>query len=202
MAGARCTAGEGVGADGTGSISGNSKGCGSIVMGSLGVSMGRGMRAIAVAVVLYMLVGCSRPVSLPQDHLPVPADYQPLRAKDIGARTDSVATASTVAAPPVARSTAMPGVTLQVSPDVIPGCDPLAKIASKIHWQVTDAAITRVTLEISEDPHLVRKLFAQGGTNGEAATGNWVTQGMQFHLLDAATGKELATHVVIHHPCR
>ena len=171
-------------------------------MGSLGVSMGRGMRAIAVAVVLYMLVGCSKPVSLPQDHLPVPADYQPLRARDIGARTDSAATTGTPAAPPIAGSTAMPGVTLQVNPDVIPGCDPLAKIASTIHWQVTAAAITRVTLEISEDSHSVRKLFAQGGANGEAITGNWVAQGMQFHLLDAATGKELATHVVIHHPCR
>ena len=165
--------------------------------------MGRGIRGVVGAVALYMLVGCSKLVSLPQDHLPVPADYQPLRAKDIGARTDSAATTGgTVPALSVAGSAAMPGATLQVKPDVIPGCDPLAKIAAKIHWQVTDAAITRVTLEISEDPHSVRKLFAQGGANGEATTGNWVAQGMQFHLLDAATGKELATHVVIHHPCR
>lgn len=202
MASTGCTADEGVGANDTSSISGNRKGCGSIVMGSLGVSMGCGIRGVVGAVALYMLVGCSKLVSLPQDHLPVPADYQPLRAKDIGARTDSAATTGTVAAPSVVGSTAMPGATLQVKPDVIPGCDPLAKIASKIHWQVTDAAITRVTLEISEDPHSVRKLFAQGGANGEATTGNWVAQGMQFHLLDAATGKELATHVVIHHPCR
>ena len=37
-------------------------------------------------------------------------------------------------------------------------------------------------------------LFVTGGSSGSATTGNWVTDGMTFFLVDSATGQTLATY--------
>lgn len=156
-----------------------------------------------LAVVLCLLAGCSGRVSLPEDHLPLPANYRPLQSKDIGARTDATAVPAptTASAPRPPATVASAGVTLTVAPSMLPGCDPGATATVTIHWRVNAPSVTGVKLEVSESPHSGHKLFAQGGLTGSATTGHWVTRGMQFHLLDAVSGKTLATHVVTQPGC-
>ena len=151
---------------------------------------------------LCLISGCSRGVTLPADQLPVPANYKPLRAQDIGARADTAFTAPVVnPAPAKSQLPAATGVRLTITPAAIPGCDPQAKITAVIRWRVDTPGTTAVLLEISDAGSAARKLFAQGGASGEATTGQWVSNGMQFHLRDATSGKDLATQVIGHAPC-
>lgn len=152
---------------------------------------------------LCLISGCSRGVTLPADQLPVPANYKPLRAQDIGARADASLAAPAVnpVPPAAAQLPAVAGARLTLTPAAIPGCDPQAKIIAVIRWHVDTPGTTAVLVEISDAGSTARKLFAQGGASGEATTGQWVGNGMQFHLRDASSGKDLATQVIGHAPC-
>lgn len=95
-----------------------------------------------------------------------------------------------------------PTATLLVEPGEVFACDGRDRAISTITWEVTDPAVEKVQVAVASDEDPERKNFAVGGVTGEATTGNWVVAGVRFYLVDAVTGKELATHQVTSSPCR
>jgi hypothetical protein len=127
---------------------------------------------------LLALAGCQK-AAPPADSLPAPSPA-----------------GTTEAARPAAT-----GVTFKVEPGQVHMCDGRDRVVSKVSWQVTDPAVTTVRVEIDTATDPARKTFTAGGATGSEKTGDWVVQGVRFHLMDATTGKELASHQVAGLPC-
>ena len=89
-----------------------------------------------------------------------------------------------------------------VEPADVHMCDGQDRVVSTVRWQVKDPAVTTVRIEVDGDANAERKVFAAGGASGEAKTGDWVVAGVRFHLMDAASGKELGLHQVKGLPCK
>lgn len=98
-------------------------------------------------------------------------------------------------------STALAALT--VDPGQVFACHGRGNGIAKVQWRVKDPAVVDVHLMVgSRGNPAGRKMFAQGGREGEQATGPWVVPGTGFFLLDAASGKALAEYVVTGLPCR
>lgn len=138
-----------------------------------------------VAISAVGLVACSRNTP-PADSLPVPATAE---------TTAPAAAAGTTTAAPSP-------VDLLVEPGVVHMCDGQDRVVSTVKWRVDDAAVSTVRIEVDSTQDPERKTFAAGGATGEAKTGDWVVAGVRFHLVDATTGKELASHEVTGLPCQ
>lgn len=89
---------------------------------------------------------------------------------------------------------------------VVPGevyaCEGRDRTVSTVKWRVKDASIATVRIEVDSAQDPTRKTFAAGGASGEAVTGEWVVAGVRFHLVDAASGKELANYEMKNLPCQ
>ena len=134
---------------------------------------------------MVMLAGCSKNAP-PSDGLPVAAPTEV-------AATPSPPTASDVVADPLADFT--------VDPGVVYSCDGRDRTESTVTWKVKDPSVTvRIEGDSTSDP--MRKTFTIGGASGEARTENWVGAGTRFHLVDGASGKELAGYEVTSLPCQ
>lgn len=104
-------------------------------------------------------------------------------------------------APDQASSTPDTGGTLAVEPGFVTTCKDGDRTVSLVKWQVSKPGVTTVKIEVNGPNDSARKTFAMGGATGEARTGNWVGAGVQFHLVDAASGTQLASHTVDLKPC-
>lgn len=131
--------------------------------------------------------GCSRNQP-PADSLPNPAP---------AAASDASTAASAADKAPPANALA----DFSVEPGVVHACDGQDRVVSTVKWQVKDPAVATVKVEVDSTEDATRKTFTAGGATGEAQTGDWVGAGVRFHLIDAASGKELATHEVTSLPC-
>lgn len=134
------------------------------------------------ALVLAGLVACSRNTP-PVDSLPVPSTT---------GSPDPAGAAAPASSP----------VDFLVEPGVVHMCDGQDRVVSTVKWRVDDASVSTVRIEVDSTQDPERKTFAAGGATGEAKTGDWVVAGVRFHLVDAATGKDLAKHEVSGLPCQ
>lgn len=142
-------------------------------------------------VALAMMSGCAK-TPPPADSLPVPATTTAAPGDHAGA----------TATKPAVTATTNPLVQFSVDPGQVYACDGRDRTVSTVKWQVNDPAVATVRIEVDTAKEPARKTFTNGGNVGEARTGNWVGAGVRFHLVDAATGKELATHEVTSLPCQ
>lgn len=88
-----------------------------------------------------------------------------------------------------------------VEPGHVDACPGNERIVSKVTWSIKDRKITDVKVMLDTEIEPNRKLFAVGGADGSAETGNWVGAGVRFYLIDAKTEKEIARHEVTMLPC-
>ena len=135
-----------------------------------------------VVLTFLTLVGCQQGASPVADSLPKPAGQQ-----------ESV--------PPSNDITAA-NVKFSVEPGQVHACTGQDRVISNVSWQVNDPAVKTVRVEVDEVKAPTRKVFAAGGSVGEAKTDNWVIEGVRFHLMDAGSNKELAMHQVTSLPCK
>jgi len=133
---------------------------------------------IIASLLLLAVAGCER-AEPPADSLPAPIQTPSADA---------------------AKATA-DGVVFKVVPGEVHMCDGRDRVVSDVSWQVSDPAVSTVKVEIDTATDPNRKTFTAGGATGSEKTGDWVVRGVRFHLLDGATGKELASHEVTGLPC-
>ena len=147
------------------------------------------MKSHAIAVFMILLVtgvvGCSRNEP-PADALPVPGPTG----------TEAVKAEGDPSAEPV-----NPLADFTVDPGVVFACDGKDRVVATVKWQVKDPSVTTVRVEVDTAADPMRKTFSAGGAVGEAVTEDWVGEGVRFHLVDAATDKELASYEVTSKPC-
>ena len=146
------------------------------------------MKVNALIVLMVGLsAGCSKNQP-PADSLPNPAPPAASAAPATGAPADQAPPANALA-------------DFSVEPGVVHACDGQDRVVSTVKWQVKDPSVATVRVEVDSTDDATRKTFTAGGATGEAQTGDWVGAGVRFHLVDAASGKELATHEVTSLPC-
>lgn len=124
----------------------------------------------------------------PTDSLPVPAT----------AAVDNAVAPAPVETAPVVN----PLADFTVEPGVVYACDGRDRVVSTVKWQVKDPSVTTVKVQVDTAEEPERKTFTAGGATGEAVTGEWVGKGVRFHLVDAATDKQLASYEVTSLPCQ
>lgn len=92
----------------------------------------------------------------------------------------------TVPPGPVAREV------FSVDPDSIRDCEvEHHALAATVKWSVAPLGVKEVALYI-ENARGERKLWLVGVAAGQATTGEWVSPGLRFLLMDRASGKALA----------
>lgn len=123
-----------------------------------------------------------------------PADSLPVPATVVADNTRAPVPAET--APEV-----NPLADFTVEPGVVYACEGRDRVEATVKWQVKDPAVSTVKVDVDSINDPERKTFAAGGAIGEKRTDDWVVAGVRFHLLDGASGKELATHEVTSLPC-
>ena len=132
-----------------------------------------------------------------------PADAVPETPNDAAA----VAETATVAAPAVAAigkaGSAQEGpYGLVVTPGEVFRCAGRDRVASKLQWSIDDGAVgAMVEVYVFGPGESEGKLFAKGGHEGEAETGNWVFEGTRFAVKDPVANKELISYTVAGIPC-
>lgn len=116
-----------------------------------------------------------------------------------------------VAAAPAAETTAVPAATiaaavpdapgmLTVVPASVSGCPGTVPVIADVSWNVSDATVPSVKVEVGRDGEQ-RKLMVEAGDTGTIKTGPWVSPGVQFTLSDKDSGRELAHYEVTAEPC-
>ena len=93
-------------------------------------------------------------------------------------------------------------VTFTVEPGVVYSCKGRDRTTSIVKWKVTRAGVSSIKVSVMGPDSPEKKLFAQLGPTGEATTGNWVTKGVKFQLVNANTGEELASYIISELPCK
>ena len=112
-------------------------------------------------------------------------------------------------AQPAVAAVATEGVTqngpyeLKVNPGQVFRCAGRDRIEAKVSWAVTDPEVKDWVEIYATAPGegQTKTLFAKGGLEGTAETGNWVFEGTRFDLVNPVDGKELASYVVTALPC-
>jgi hypothetical protein len=79
--------------------------------------------------------------------------------------------------------------TLTANPNPIPVCDGTGLGVTTLTWNAPNVTTAQVRVGSPTGT-----LFAQGGAMGSATTGKWVSNGLQFFLINAANGATLATY--------
>lgn len=110
---------------------------------------------------------------------------------------------------PAVAAVATEGVTqngpyeLKVNPGQVFRCAGRDRAVAKVSWAVTDPEVKDWVEVYATAPGegQTKTLFAKGGLQGDAETGNWVLEGTRFDLVNPADGKELASYVVTALPC-
>lgn len=86
--------------------------------------------------------------------------------------------------------------TFTVTPDTISGCPGASPMIAVVDWKARDLAIQAVRIEVASSSAAERKLVSEAGRQGSVSTEAWVTAGHAFFLVDAETGKDLASVVI------
>ena len=137
--------------------------------------------ALVLAVSVAGIVGCSKPApqddSLPQPDAPAPAAAATPAKATIGDGSTELAD-------------------FTVDPGQVFNCEGRDRATSNVKWSVKDPAIATVKILVSEKGSTETKTFAAGGNIGEAMTGNWVSVGVKFSLVDGKDEKVLASYEV------
>lgn len=146
--------------------------------------------SVLLAAAIVALAACSQNPP-PADSLPVP-----------GAATPN-------AAAPAAATSVGTGTLLSetveyftVDPGQVFACDGRDRVTSTVKWKINDPSVTTVMLQVNTAAEPERKTFATEGGSGEAHTENWVVAGVRFYLVDAGSGKDLASYEVTSQPCQ
>ncbi len=127
---------------------------------------------------LVLVSACSRgPVSMP-----LPSDIDPVELRQ---RLQEPGLAS-----------GKSGAVLTVSPGHVGDCKGWERGASTIRWEVDPAQVQSTRVEVSDATNQTRKVFAGGGSSGEAVANGWVAAGVEFHVVDAASNADLASYTV------
>ena len=92
-------------------------------------------------------------------------------------------------------------VQFSVEPGVVHACEGQDRVTSTVRWDVTRPGVNAVKVLVSDATNPEKKTLANMAPKGEAATGDWVTQGVLFELVDADTGALLASYTVTSLPC-
>lgn len=143
--------------------------------------------AISLALALA-LTACSRSAP-PADNLP------------------STTTATGDAAPASPASVAAPApvvvsdVSFSVEPGSVYNCEGRDRTISTVKWNVTRPGVNEIKVQVMGPGDTQKKTLAVMRPVGEAATGNWVSKGVKFDLVNSETGEELATYTVNSLPC-
>lgn len=139
--------------------------------------------ALMLAISVAGIIGCSKPA--PQDDsLPQPG---------------ASASAGTAATTPGKASIGDGSTDLAdftVDPGQVFNCEGRDRATSNVKWSVKDPAVATVKILVSEKGSTETKTFAAGGNMGEAMTGNWVSAGVTFSLVDGKDEKVLASYEV------
>lgn len=90
---------------------------------------------------------------------------------------------------------------LRVVPAHVYRCAGRDRVVAAVTWSVADQTVENVEIRVTGPGENVAKVFTAGGTQGLASTGPWVTEGVGFSLVDAATGRELDRRVIRGLPC-
>ncbi|MDE3073338.1 MAG: hypothetical protein KGJ63_11475 [Pseudomonadota bacterium] len=87
---------------------------------------------------------------------------------------------------------AIAGVIFNISPVSIRRCDhPDLRMQAGVTWNARAAGVRTVAIWVNDDKTPPKKWF-YGGSQGHAATGNWIEGNTTLRMLDGATGKVLA----------
>ncbi len=144
------------------------------------------MSRIAMATLAcLMMSSCGQGTAPANDSLPSPSTGVPL-ATQVPAQVGSEGSAD---------------VTFVVDPAVVHACDGKDRVVSNVTWRVDHPAVTTIRVEVDAGADSTRKVFTAGGATGAAETGDWVVAGVRFHLVDAASGNELAMREISSLPC-
>jgi hypothetical protein len=96
-----------------------------------------------------------------------------------------ITTAPGVERKPLERHSAGDFLRIAPSPALIE--EPWDRAVVEVAWSVPGVELVEVRVDAPDGP-----LFCGGSSEGSARTGRWVAHGMQFFLLDAATGRTVA----------
>lgn len=91
--------------------------------------------------------------------------------------------------------------TLSVVPDTVDECGAKHPGKARVSWHVRRKSIGQINVMVANPGRESGTLFAQGGANGGAETGNWVWPGTRFDLVAADSGNVLATFTVTSKQC-
>ncbi len=75
-------------------------------------------------------------------------------------------------------------------------CSPAGVSRAEVTWSVGDDKVRAVNVYVRGPRGGGKKLFASGGSSGSAGTGDWTGTGVRFDLVDANSGRLLATDIV------
>lgn len=142
------------------------------------------LRICAAAVAVLAGVSACSKIEPPADSLPM----------------QSPGTAQSAAAPAGPVSANSPLADFSVDPGQVHACEGRDRVVSAVKWHVKDPAITEVHVDVDTATQ-PRTTFASGGGTGKDKTNDWVVAGVRFHLVDAKSGKELASYEVTSLPC-
>jgi hypothetical protein len=87
--------------------------------------------------------------------------------------------------------TPTPTPVLIANPNTITVCDGTGLGVTRLSWSVSNVSVFQVRVESPTGPLLYQ------GTSNTALTGKWVTNGMNFYLLNASNGTVLGSTTVI-----
>lgn len=91
--------------------------------------------------------------------------------------------------------------TLSVVPGTLDECGSKHPGKARVSWHVQRKSIGQVNVMVANPGRESGTLFAQGGADGGAETGNWVWPGTRFDLVAANSGNVLATFTVTSKQC-
>lgn len=88
------------------------------------------------------------------------------------------------------------GVVFEITPLQFRRCEAdKGRIVANVKWDVTAASVKFINVLVANG-NAEPTLFVTGKASGERSTGNWVADGTQFILQDAANKKKLAEFTV------
>ncbi|MBK9669624.1 MAG: hypothetical protein IPO74_06700 [Thermomonas sp.] len=108
---------------------------------------------------------------------------------------------ATAAAAPANNTRVEQGVTFSVEPANVYACEGRDRTTSVVKWDVQRPDVNSVKVLVSDSTNPEKKTLAVMSPKGEAKTGEWVIAGLLVELVDAESGKQLATHTVTALPC-
>lgn len=94
-------------------------------------------------------------------------------------------------------SAANPVPPLAVVPQAIALCRGDERVSATVSWRASAKKNPKTAVYVLEPGANEAKLFSIGGFQGTATTGNWVTAGTRFDLVDDRTGNSLSSYTMV-----